>query len=84
MGLALCKTLAAQMNGEVGVESTYGEGGVLARASVPMPGSTRHSFGPKDWLMDWADNLPEPGGELEGSSGQEHVLVVDDLSVCAT
>ena len=82
LGLALCKTLAAQMNGVVGVESTYNEGATfwleLKRTDEDAP-TLDDSFRPKDWLMDWADNLPEPGGELEGTGGQEHVLVVDDL-----
>ena len=71
-----------QMEGKVGVDTVVGEGATfwleLKRTDVPMD-TMDEAFRPKDWLMDWADNLPPPGGELEGTDGDAHVLVVDDL-----
>ena len=82
LGLALCKTLAMQMEGKVGVDTVVGEGATfwleLPRTDASLE-SMDSAFRPKDWLMDWADNLPPPGGELEGTDGDAHVLVVDDL-----
>ena len=83
LGLALCKTLAMQMEGKVGVDTVVGEGATfwleLPRTDASRSISMDSAFRPKDWLMDWADNLPPPGGELEGTDGDAHVLVVDDL-----
>ena len=83
LGLALCKSLATQMNGEVGVQSVYGEGATfwleLPRSELEAP-ALDESFDPKPWLIDWSEDLPGPGGSLEASGGDEHIVVVDDLA----
>jgi len=83
LGLALCKTLAEEMKGSVGVESELGLGAKFwleLEATEEAGSEVDQEFQPKDWLNDWSRDaeLPEIDSTLNGTG--QHILVVDDLA----
>ena len=68
LGLAICRRLAEQMGGEIGVESTLGEGSVFT-ARLPLPAATAP-----------ADASNDAAADLTGA----RVLVVDDNAINLT
>lgn len=86
LGLALVKSLANQLGGDVGVESALGEGSVfwieLPRTTEPEDPEAV-SFSPREWLIDpvaLADASPSADGTISGPETGPLVLVVDDLA----
>ena len=89
LGLALAKSLAEEMHGKVGVESTLGQGAtfwVEFPICDPPQEEVELGFTVKDWLL--ADNSGKTDGDYLGivptpqtnaQDGSELVLVVDDL-----
>ena len=69
LGLAICRRLAEQMGGEIGVESTLGEGSIFT-ARLPLPAAAA----PEDASDDAA------AADLTGA----RVLVVDDNAINQT
>jgi len=69
LGLAICRRLAEQMGGEIGVESTPGEGSIFT-ARLPLPAAAA----PEDASDDAA------AADLTGA----RVLVVDDNAINQT
>jgi signal transduction histidine kinase/ActR/RegA family two-component response regulator len=69
LGLAICRRLAEQMGGEIGVESTLGEGSIFT-ARLPLPAAAAPE--------DASDNAA--AADLTGA----RVLVVDDNAINQT
>lgn len=84
LGLALAKSLATQLNGEVGVNSVLGEGSEFW-LTVPRTSDTQTlsdvAFDTREWLIDPVALTDNAATVDSGTAGPEHgavVLVADD------
>ena len=82
LGLALCKTLAEELNAKVGVATSLGRGATFwvdLRRGDGMCTVIDHEFVPKAWLLEEPSESAELSHELPVEVKGKRILVCDDL-----